>query len=76
MQDVYIDIRTNRLYREKPEVMVFGSVEMLKMGRTLYSRTKDVYVNAQGIGRGELAWRGFIWKYLTATCRRRAARLR
>ncbi len=75
----YIDIRTNRLYREKPEVMVFGGVEMLKMGRTLYSRTKDVYVNAQGIGRGELAWRGFYLEIpdsnVPETCRKAALTL-
>lgn len=55
----YIDLRTNKLYKNKPEVMKFGNVEMLKMGRTIYSRTKEVYVNAQGIGRGEIVWRGF-----------------
>lgn len=55
----YIDLRTNKLYKERPEVMKFGNVEMLKMGRTIYSRTKEIYVNAQGIGRGELVWHGF-----------------
>ena len=55
----YIDLRTNKLYKNKPEVMKFGNVEMLKMGRTIYSRTKEVYVNTQGIGRGEIVWRGF-----------------
>ena len=59
--------------------MVFGGVEMLKMGRTLYSRTKEVYVNAQGIGRGELAWRGFYLEIpdsnVPETCRKAALTL-
>lgn len=36
----YIDLYNLRSYREKPEVKRFGDVEMLKVGRMYYSRTK------------------------------------
>ncbi len=36
----YIDLYNLRSYREKPEVRRFGDVEMLKVGRMYYSRTK------------------------------------
>lgn len=58
-QEFYIDLKTRRLYSKKPEVISLGSVEMLKTGRTLYSRTKKVYVNSQGVAQSELMWRGF-----------------
>lgn len=36
----YIDLYNLRSYKEKPEVRRFGDVEMLKVGRMYYSRTK------------------------------------
>lgn len=38
----YIDLYNLRSYKEKPEVRRFGDVEMLKVGRMYYSRTKNM----------------------------------
>ena len=48
----YIDLYNLRSYREKPEVKRFGDVEMLKVGRMYYSRTKNLYASKLNLSGG------------------------
>ena len=48
----YIDLYNLRSYREKPEVKRFGDVEMLKVGRMYYSRTKKLYASKLNLSGG------------------------
>lgn len=48
----YIDLYNLRSYREKPEVRRFGDVEMLKVGRMYYSRTKNLYASKLNLSGG------------------------
>lgn len=45
----YIDLKTTKPYNEKPEVLKFGRIEMLKTGGLYYSRTKHVYKSFPGM---------------------------
>lgn len=45
----FFDLHSQRMYNERPEVKRFGEVELLKVGRTYYSRTKKRYVNNQNL---------------------------
>ena len=45
----YIDIKTTRLYKEKPEVLKYGRIVILKVGGLYYSRTKHVYKSHSGM---------------------------
>lgn len=44
---LYLDLHSLKAYDSKPEVRKFGNIELLKVGRTHYSRTRKVYVNNQ-----------------------------
>ncbi len=47
----YTDLYSLRTYEVFPEVRRYGAVELLKIGRTYYSRTKRVYENAWNVTR-------------------------
>ena len=47
-QTSYIDLKNNHRYDERPKVLKFGKIEMLKAGRLYYSRTKHVYTSRPG----------------------------
>ena len=55
----YLDLRSLHVYDRRPEIKRFGSVELLKVGRTYYSRTKKVYETDGDIGRGLISSREF-----------------
>ena len=55
----YIDLKTARLYNQKPEVLKFGKIEVLRVGMLYYSRTKHVYKSPLGINGFDLVPRGF-----------------
>ena len=54
----FIDVRNGQVYRERPALVKYGGVEMLRVGRRLYSRTRRVCVRVSGSG-GSVAARGF-----------------
>lgn len=58
-KEYYVDLHSLRTYDEKPEIKRYGGVELLKLGYVYYSRTKNVYVNNQHIGRLHIVDRGF-----------------
>lgn len=45
----YVDLYNLRTYENRPQVKRFGNVELLKVDRTYYSRTKKIYVNDRNI---------------------------
>ena len=45
----YIDLKNNHRYDERPKVLKFGKIEMLKAGRLYYSRTKHIYKSRSGM---------------------------
>lgn len=47
----YTDLYSLRSYDDRPEVKRYGGVELLKLGRVYYSRTRRVYENGWNIGR-------------------------
>ena len=42
----YIDLKNNHRYDERPKVLKFGKIELLKAGRLYFSRTKHIYIRA------------------------------
>ncbi|MDC7191269.1 DEAD/DEAH box helicase, partial [Phocaeicola vulgatus] len=61
----YIDLYNLRSYREKPEVKRFGDVEMLKVGRMYYSRTKNLYASKLNLSGGYIYDHKFsMWRFL------------
>lgn len=56
---LYVDLYNMRQYGKKPEVKRYGSVELLKIGGTYYSRTKNVYENNQNISEQFVTDHGF-----------------
>lgn len=60
----YVDLVSLKRYKAKPEVKKWGAVELLKVGNAYYSRTKEVYMNAQGMGGGCIKWNGFFLSVL------------
>ena len=69
----YADIKANRLYSTKPAVVKFGDIELLKVGGTYYSRTKNTYKGPPGLNEFDIVARGF---YLRIHDFRHTARLR
>ena len=69
----YADIKANRLYYTKPAIVKFGDIELLKVGGTYYSRTKNTYKGPPGLNEFDIVARGF---YLRIHDFRHAARLR
>ena len=64
----YIDIKTTRLYKERPEVLKYGRIAILKVGGLYYSRTKHVYKSRSGMTDFDIISRGFyllIYNYST-----------
>ncbi len=55
----YIDLKSGSLYNERPKVMRFGTVEMLKAGDKYCSRTKHVYKSRLRLGDFDIIPRGF-----------------
>ncbi len=60
--DSYIDLKTNRTYREKPAVLSYGSVELLKVGNIFYSRTQKAYASMRSLHKDSLCFYGFYLK--------------
>lgn len=55
----YIDLRTVVLYNEKPKVLKFGRIEIVKSGILYYSRTRHVYKSHAGMSEFDIVPRGF-----------------
>lgn len=55
----YIDLKSGCLYNDKPKVLRFGTVEMLKAGDRYCSRTKHVYKSRLRLGDFDIIPRGF-----------------
>ena len=55
----YIDLQTEVLYNEKPKVLKFGRIEMVKSGILYYSRTRHVYKSHPGMSEFDIIPRGF-----------------
>ena len=60
--DAYIDLKTDRTYREKPVVCSYGSMELLKVGETFHSRTRKAYASMRGLHKDSLCFYGFYLK--------------
>ena len=60
--DFYIDLKTNRTYRERPVVFSYGSIELLRVGETFHSRTRKAYISMQGLHKDSLCFYGFYLK--------------
>lgn len=61
-REYFVDIYSLRTYVQRPKVKKYGNVELLEIDGVYYSRTKDVYVNSQGVNQFFIRWRKF---YLT-----------
>lgn len=55
----YIDLKSGSLYNERPKVLRFGTVEMLKAGDRYCSCTKHVYKSRLWLGDFDIIPRGF-----------------
>ncbi len=60
--DFYIDLKVNRTYKEKPAVLPFGSVELLRVGDVFLSRTKKPYATMRGLDVNSIYFYGFYLK--------------
>ena len=60
--DSYIDLKVNRTYKEKPVVLQWGSVELLKVGETFHSRTRKPYATMNGLHKDSICFYGFYLK--------------
>ncbi|MDE5676788.1 DEAD/DEAH box helicase, partial [Phocaeicola sp.] len=60
--DYYMDLRTGRTYEEKPVVCAYGSVELLRVGDTFCSRTRQPYVAMSGLHKDSICFCGFYLK--------------
>lgn len=61
-KDFFIDIRNKLRYEEKPKVLKFGRVEMIKAGDWYYSRTQKVYKTKRKLDPYNCHWMGFYLK--------------
>lgn len=61
----YIDLKTAKLYNDKPEVLKYGRIEMLRVGMMYYSRTRHVYKSPLGMNSFDLIPRGFYLRIYT-----------
>ena len=55
----YIDLKSHHLYNEKPKVLNFGRIGMLKAAGAYYSRTKHVYKSRPGTTDLDIVSRSF-----------------
>ena len=58
----YVDLRNGRCYAVRPRVLRYGSIELLQVNRTYYSRTRQVYANTCGLPFSSIVWMGFYVK--------------
>ena len=58
----YMDMKTNRTYREKPLVLSYGSVELLRVGETFHSRTQKAYASMKGLHKDSLSFYEYYLK--------------
>lgn len=58
----YIDLKSEALYNEKPKVLRFGQIEMLKVGMQYCSRTKHVYKSCSIMNDFNIIPKGFYLK--------------
>lgn len=61
-KDFYIDLKSGRTYKEKPTVVPFGSVELLKVDDVFFSRTKISYASMRGLGKNSICFYDFYLK--------------
>lgn len=70
----YVDLRNGRCYSVRPRVLRYGSMELLQVNRTYYSRTRQVYANTCGLPSSSIVWMGFYVKMydgrVPSRCRR------
>lgn len=70
----YVDLRNGRCYSVRPRVLRYGSIELLQVNRTYYSRTRQVYANTCGLPSSFIVWMGFYVKMydgrVPSRCRR------
>ena len=60
--DFYMDLKTSRTYREKPLVLSYGSVEVLRVGGTFHSRTRKPYAAMNGLHKDSLCFYEYYLK--------------
>ena len=60
----YVDLRNNCVYEERPTVMDFGGLELLKAGNRYCTRTRKVYRTPPGLNRTDIVCKGFYLKIL------------
>lgn len=58
-QPSYLDLQSGRTYKEKPVVLRFGSVELLKVGAAFCSRTRKAYVAMRKLDKHSLRFCDF-----------------
>lgn len=70
----YVDLRNGQCYSVRPRVLRYGSIELLQVNRTYYSRTRQVYANTCGLPSSSIVWMGFYVKMydgrVPSRCRR------
>lgn len=70
----YVDLRNGRCYSVRPRVLRYGSIELLQVNRTYYSRTRQVYANTCELPSSSIVWMGFYVKMydgrVPSRCRR------
>lgn len=70
----YVDLRNGQCYSVRPRVLRYGSIELLQVNRTYYSRTRQVYANTCGLPFSSIVWMGFYVKMydgrVPSRCRR------
>ena len=60
--DSYMDLKVGRTYKEKPVVLKFGSVELLKVGDVFFSRTRTAYASMRGLDKNSIYFYDFYLK--------------
>lgn len=71
----YIDLKNGSLYNEKPKVLRFGTIELLKVGMQYYSRTKHVYKSRSKLNDFNIIHRGFYLRIYDSSSFRHEFRL-
>lgn len=55
----YIDLKTGRRYKQKPSILSFGGVELLKVEEVFHSRTRKAYAAMHGLIEKDLCFCDF-----------------
>ena len=58
----YMDMKTGRIYREKPVVFSYGGVKLLRVGETFHSRTKKAYASMNGLHKDSICFYEYYLK--------------